>query len=577
MSPQLSLLHKLLSAIPACDITGSPMRWKSSFALLLAACVAHGEAPKPSAIPGLRFQISFPATAHADPITGRVFVILSRDIAHCGPADAVAATTEPCEPRLQVSRIGVPFFGRDVDSLKAGDSATIDDSDLGSPLAHLSDIPAGDYYVQAMVNVYSEFHRADGHTLWMHDDQWEGQRWQRSPGNLYSKAVKMHIDPAAGAIRLIADQVIPPVTVPADTEYVKHIKFKSELLSKFWGRPVYLGAVVLLPRDYDRTTIRYPIDYIQGHFSLEAPYRFDGQNEFSKAWMSDHFPRMIAVTLQHPNPYYDDSYLVNSPNVGPYDDALMQELIPAIEKQFRVITEPYARVVSGGSTGGWISAYLQIFHPTFFGGAWCSCPDAVTFSDVEGVNFYKDDNAFFKMYDWRPVPTINSRFTNGQAIQTSEQRNRYELVSGDHGRSGEQIDVWSAVWGPVSEDGYFKPAFDKSTGKIDKEVVAYWRDHWDLLEHLKRNWPTVGPELKDNLYFFAGDADTYFLNNSTMELDAWLKTTTAPHSEAQFMYGNLKPHCWQGPVTPAQRVIEIAQHIQRHKPEGADTPWWDYR
>jgi hypothetical protein len=428
-----------------------------------------------------------------------------------------------------------------------------------------------------VVNVYSEFHRADGHTVWMHDDQWEGQRWQRSPGNLYSKTAKMHIDPASGAIRVIADQVIPPVTVPADTEYVKHIKFKSELLSKFWGRPIYLGAVVLLPRDYDRTTIRYPIDYVQGHFSLEAPYRFDGQNEFSKAWMSDRFPRMIAVTLQHPNPYYDDSYLVNSPNVGPYDDALMQELIPAIEKQFRVITEPYARVVSGGSTGGWISAYLQIFHPMFFGGAWCSCPDAVTFSDVEGVNFYKDDNAFFKMYDWRPVPTINSRFTNGQAIQTSEQRNRYELVSGDHGRSGEQIDVWSAVWGPVGEDGFFKPAFDKSTGKIDKEGVAYWRDHWDLLEYLKRNWSTVGPELKDNLYFFAGDADTYFLNNSTMELDAWLKTTTAPHSQAQFMYGNLKPHCWQGPVTPAQRVIEIAQHIQRHKPEGADTPWWDYR
>ncbi len=553
------------------------MRWTTCFALLLAACLARGEAHKTSAKPGLKFQISFPSEVHGEPITGRVFVILSRDITHCGPADAVAATAEPCEPRLQVSRIGVPFFGRDINSLRAGESATIDNSDLGSPLAHLADIPAGDYYVQAMINVYSEFHRADGHTVWMHDDQWEGQRWQRSPGNLYSKPVKMHVDPASDTVRLLADQVIPPVKVLADTAYVKHIKFKSELLSKFWGRPVYLGAVVLLPRDYDRTTLRYPIDYVQGHFSLEAPYHFDGQNDFSKAWLSDHYPRMIAVTLQHPNPYYDDSYLVNSPNVGPYDDALMQELIPTIEKQFRVIGEPYARVVSGGSTGGWISAYLQIFHPTFFGGAWCSCPDAVTFSDVEGVNFYKDDNAFFKMYDWRPVPTINSRFTNGQAIQTSEQRNRYELVSGTHGRSGEQIDVWSAVWGPVGEDGFFKPAFDKSTGKIDKDVVAYWRDHWDLLEYLKRHWSTAGPALKDNLYFFAGDADTYFLNNSTMELDAWLQTTNAPHSEAQFMYGNLKPHCWQGPVTPAQRIIEIAQHIQGHKPAGADTPWWDYR
>jgi hypothetical protein len=522
----------------------------------------------------LHFEISFPASAHADAITGRVFVIVSRDIEHCGPTGA--PTRGDCEPRLQVSRIGVPFFGRDVEQLKPGATAVIDESDLGSPLEHLSDIPAGDYYVQAMVNVYSEFHRADGHTVWMHDDQWEGQRWNRSPGNLYSKVQKMHVDPSSGVIKLSADQVIPPVEVPPDTEYVKHIKFQSALLTKFWGRPIYLGAVILLPKGYANETISYPVDYIQGHFSLAAPYGFDGKNEFSQAWLSDKYPRMIAVTLQHPNPYYDDSYLVNSPNLGPYDDALMQELIPAIEKQFRIIREPYARVLSGGSTGGWISAALQIYHPEFFGGAWCSCADSVTFSDVEGVDFYKDDNAFYKMYDWRPVPTINSRFTNGQAVQTSEQRNRYELVSGTKGRSGEQIDIWSAAWGPVGDDGFFKPAFDKKTGKIDHEVIKYWSEHSDLMHYLQKNWATVGPQLVDKLFFFAGDADTYFLNNSTMELQAWMKTTTNPSYPGFFMYGNNKPHCWQGPVTPAQRVVEIAQHIQRHKPEGADTPWWNY-
>jgi hypothetical protein len=547
------------------------MKWTACAALLLASCLGHASVAKA----GLTFQISFPPAAHAGPITGRVFVIITRSMEDCGPF-VMAVPGKLCEPREQVSRVGVPFFGRDINDLKPGAVATIDNSDLGSPVARLIDLPAGDYYVQAMINVYSEFRRADGHTVWMHDDQWEGQQWERSPGNLYSKPTKIHIDPAAGVVRLVTDQVIPAIQTPPDTEYVKHIKFKSELLSKFWGRPIYLGAVVLLPRDYDRTTIRYPIEYVQGHFSLDPPHRFDGKNEFSQAWMSDHFPRMISVTLQHPNPYFDDSYLVNSPNVGPYDDALMQELIPAIEKQFRVIGQPYARVVSGGSTGGWIAAYLQIFHPTFFGGAWCSCPDAVTFSDVEGIDFYKDENAFYKIYDWRPVPTINSRFPSGQAVQTSEQRNRFELVSGTHGRSGEQIDVWSAVWGPVGDDGFFKPAFDKQTGKIDPTVVAYWREHSDLLEYLKRNWAKVGPELGDNLYFFTGDADTYFLNNSTMALEAWLKTTESPHSQAHFLYGNLKPHCWQGPVTPAQRMIEIAQHILRHKPEGADSPWWDY-
>ncbi len=523
---------------------------------------------------GLRFEVSFPAAVHAGPITGRVFVMVSRDISRCGAGPAAASG--PCEPRLQVSRTGVPFWGRDVEGLKPGGVAVIDGTDLGSPLEHLSDLPAGDYYVQAMLNVYSEFKRADGHTVWMHDDQWEGQHWQRGPGNLYSTVQKMHVDPASGVIKLVTDQVVPPVVVPADTKYVKHIKFQSALLTKFWGRPIYLGAVVLLPRDYDKETIKYPVDYIQGHFSLAAPYGFDEKNEFSQAWLSDKFPRMIAVTLQHPNPYYDDSYLVNSPNLGPYDDALMQELIPAIEKKFRIIQEPYARILSGGSTGGWISAALQIYHPDFFGGAWCSCPDSVTFSDVEGVNFYKDENAFYKMYDWRPVPTINSRFTNGQAVQTSEQRNRYELVMGTKGRSGEQIDIWSAAWGPVGDDGYFKPAFDKKTGKIDPTVVAWWKEHSDLMYYLQRNWATAGPKLNDKLFFFVGDADTYFLNNATMELQAFLKTTTNPNYPAFFMYGNNKPHCWQGPVTPAQRVVEIAQHIQRHKPEGADTGWWDY-
>ncbi len=150
---------------------------------------------------GLRFEVSFPAAVHAGPITGRVFVMVSRDISRCGGRRRAASA--PCEPRLQVSRTGVPFFGRDVEGLKPGGVAVIDGTDLGSPLEHLSDLPAGDYYVQAMLNVYSEFKRADGHTVWMHDDQWEGQHWQRGPGNLYSTVQKMHVDPASGVIKLV--------------------------------------------------------------------------------------------------------------------------------------------------------------------------------------------------------------------------------------------------------------------------------------------------------------------------------------------------------------------------------------
>jgi hypothetical protein len=544
--------------------TGAAASVALASALALSAGTFHAQA-RPSAAPTLRFDVSFVPQVHDGPITGRAFVIVTRAI------DKVP------EPRLQTGRTGVPFFGRDVDRLQPEKIVSIDGTDLGTPLDSINDIPAGDYYVQAVVAVYTEFHRADGHVVWMHDDQWEGQHWNRSPGTLYSAVEKVHIDPkAGGTIKLVATRSVPPVEVPPDSKYVKRIKFQSPLLSKFWGRPIYLGAVALLPRDYDRETISYPVNYVQGHFSLAAPYGFDETNEFSQTWLGDGFPRMIAVTFQHPTPYFDDSYAVNSVNNGPYGDAIMQELIPEIEKRFRVIREPYARILSGGSTGGWEAAALQIFHPDFFGGAWSYCPDSVTFMDVEGINIYEDENAFYKVYDWRKVPTANSRMVNGQLVMTSQQRNYYELVNGTHGRSGEQIDIWSAVFGPIGKDGYFEPLFDKRTGVINKQVATYWKENFDLLFYLQKNWTTVGPKLVDKLYFYTGDVDTYYLNNSTKELEKWMKTTTNPHYEGFFMYGDNKPHCWTGPLSAAERLKEIAQFVQRKRPEGATTSWWVY-
>ncbi len=516
-------------------------------------------------VPGqkLRFEVSFPSTAVGTPVTGRVFVMISR--------------VNDREPRLQIGRTGVPFFGRDVEQLKPGQPATIDESDLGSPLESLAEIPPGEYFVQAMVNVYSEFTRADGHVLWMHDDQWEGQRWNRSPGNLYSDVQRVRIDPAqGGVVKLSAGNVIPPVEIPADTAYVKRFKFQSPSLTKFWGRPVYLGAVVLLPRGYERETMTYPVNYIQGHFSIAPPYGFDEKNDFSKAWLSDNFPRMVAVTFQHPTPYFDDSYAVNSVNVGPYGDAIMNELIPELEKRYRVIREPYARILSGGSTGGWEAAALQIFHPDFFGAAFSYCPDSVTFSDVEGINIYEDENAFYKMDGWRKVPTANSRRVNGQLVMTSQQRNHFELAQGTKGRSGEQLDIWSAVFGPIGKDGYFEPLFNKRTGEINRTVAQYWKEHYDLKYYLEKNWSTVGPKLVDKLYFYTGDVDTYYLNNSTKELEEWMKKTEDPHYEGFFMYGNMKPHCWSGPVSSAERLKEMAQLVQRKRPAGATTLWWIY-
>jgi hypothetical protein len=548
--------------------------------LLLGAAAGTAEAQTSMILPGpsgrahAKFEIRVPAAVHAEPITGRVYAIISRDSAR--------------EPRLQVGRVGAPFFGHDVVKLAAGTAAVIDGTELGTPVFDMADIPAGDYWIQPFVNIYSEFKRADGHTLWMHDDQWEGQNWPRSPGNIYGAPVKVHFDPLSNTVvKLVADKVIPPIQVPANTEYVQRFKFQSPSLTKFWGRPIYLGATVLLPRDYATSTISYPVNYIQGHFGLGAPYGFDspqgmraadGEASFHDQWLSDKFPRMIAVTFQHPTPYFDDSYAVNTVNMGPYGDALMNELIPEIEKRYRVIKAPWARWLSGGSTGGWESLALQIFHPDFFGGTWSSCPDPVTFSDVEGVNMYKDDNAFYKNYsEWQLTPTINSREVHGEVRQTAQQRYWMELVNGTHGRSGTgQQDIWQATFGPIAEDGYFKPAVDSRTGKIDHSVTQYWSDNFDLLHYLQRNWTTVGPKLVDKIHVYVGNMDSFFLDRATRELEAWMKTTQNPHYEGYFEYGDQKPHCWSGPRTSADRLKEMAEYGLRHMPPGTTTPWWKY-
>ena len=510
-----------------------------------------------------RFEVSFPSAVHEEALTGRIYVMISR--------------TAEREPRLQIGRTGTPFFGRDVVNLLPGEPGIIDATDLGTPVASLRDIPAGDYYVQAFVNIYSEFRRADGHVVWMHDDRWEGQHWNRSPGNLYSAVERVRLDPEADAIiALSAENVIPPVVVPPDTEWVRRFKFQSSMLTEFWGRPVYLGATVLLPRDYDSSTISYPVNYIQGHFSLNAPNRFQIGGDLYREWIRDDFPRMILVTFQHPNPYFDDSYAVNSVNVGPYGDAILQELIPEIEKRFRILAEPYARVLSGGSTGGWESLALQVFHPDFFGGTWSYCPDPVTFTDVEGINIYEDVNAFYKQHEWRRVPTANTREINGEIRLTSRQRNHFELVNGTKGRSGEQLDIWSAVFGPIGDDGYFEPLFDKRTGEINSAVAEYWRDNYDLLHYLRQNWAEVGQKLVDKLHIYTGTMDNFYLNNSTRDLELWMKTTENPHYEGFFMYGDGKGHCFSGPVTRAERLREMAQFIMRKKPDGATTPWWRY-
>src|SRR5215471_17349138 len=546
--------------------------------LLAAGCVAGAAAfgtirltaqttpaPAPSEhreTKGPSIEVSFAQAAHAEPITGMDYFAISAD--------------NKTAPIQQTDPDGVPLFSKYVEQVKPGTAVTFDGGFRGHPLASLRDVPPGEYRIQPFVNVYTRFPRADGHTVWMHMDQWEGQNWKRSPGNLYGEPVKVTIDPASTApIRLVADKVIAPITPPADTAMVKRIKIQSQILTKWWGQPIFLGATILLPKDYDaHPEVHYPVNYIQGHFSLRAPGGFGSGGEFDKLWLAPDTPRFIYVTLQHPSPFYDDSYAVNSENNGPYGDAIMQELLPAVETRFRVIRQPWARMLSGGSTGGWIAAAHQIFYPDFYGGSFASCPDSVDFNYHQIVNIYKDANAYYVDNGWMKVDRPTERRPDGNVVSMMKDENRFELTVGDKSRSGGQWDIWEATYSPVGKDGYPMRLWDKETGVIDHAVAEKWKKY-DLLDVLKTNWVTLGPKVANKINVYVGDQDSYYLNNAVENLNAFLTGATNPKWTGEIVFQRKAPHCW-GPRAP-DLLQKMAAQIDKYAPSGADLKSWRYR
>jgi hypothetical protein len=538
---------------------------------------------------------SFVRFLNATPLDGRLYLLLSTD--------------DDREPRFQISDQPdtQQFFGINVDGWAPSTAAVFDSTVIGYPLDNLSRIVAGDYYAQSLLNIYTTFHRADGHTVKLPMDEGEGQQWNRKPGNLLSEPIKVHIDPAAGGVvRIKLSRKIDPTDFPQDTPYVKHFRMQSAVLTKFWGRPMYLGAHVLLPAGWaEHPNAHYPVMILQGHFSSNIfdSHFFVGQPPdasmhgrqrvkteagyaFYQKWVSGGLPRMIIVDILHANPFYDDSYAVDSANVGPYGTAIMRELIPAVEKRYRGIGQGWARGLYGGSTGGWEALADQVFYPDDFNGAWASCPDPVDFRAYQIVNIYDDANALWTI---GPGGTRMSRpaerRTDGTIVTTMERENRRELVLGDHGRSTEQFGIWQAVYSPIGEDGYPQPIWDPFTGVIDHTVAQYWKEHYDLRAILQRDWPTLGPKLVGKIHVNVGTMDTYYLNNAVVLLQQFMESTKNPHDPGDFHYGIGQPHCWTGgdPNKPSgmatmnQLVLPAAAAwMTKTAPAGADLKSWKY-
>lgn len=509
------------------------MRPRLVLALLLSWPLAT---PSLAAGPGasLRFEVTMAKGLREAPAVGRLLILLGRKNAG--------------EPRLALGVGKEPpiILGRDVERLGAGESARVDETAAPFPLRRLADLPRGEYAVQALLDVSRDLRRFD------------------APGNLYSDPERVFLDSTrTEPVPLTLTRRVPAETLPAETEHIKFVRLRSELLSRFHGRPFYLRAGVILPDGYDREPgRRYPLRiHIGGYgarFTTVQQMMAPGA-AFRKTWLLAGTPRMILLHLDGAGPY-GDPYQVNSANNGPYGDAILRELIPHVEKRFRAIGRPYARVLDGVSTGGWASLALQVFYPDAFNGAWVHCPDPVDFRALEVINLYADDSAYVNRYGFeRP----SMREASGDVRLTVRHECRLEAVFGRGGRwtlSGRDWAAWNAAFGPRGDDGLPQPIWDGRTGRIDRTAAEHWQKY-DLRLVMQKDWKVLGPKLRGKLHIWVGEADEFFLNNAVHLLDDFL-TTAKPAYGGKITYGPRKGHFWRG-LSEQQMLDEMAAAVER--------------
>jgi hypothetical protein len=478
----------------------------------------------------LRFEVTIQPGLISAPETGRLLVVLSRK--------------DKSEPRLSVGGSGQDapvVLGRDVDDFSSRTALTLDERAFACPITSLSELPVGDYHVQALLESNADLRSPD------------------APGNLYSSVQKISLDQAHGkTVRLELSKQIPLEQLPADTDLVKFVKIQSKLLTAFQGRPIYLRAGIILPRDHATEPARkYPLWVRIG--GLDSRYSnvlslMNDKSDFKKTWLGDDTPRMILLHLDGAGPY-GDCYQVNSANNGPYGDAITQELIPYVEQKFRGLGQPKSRVLSGLSTGGWASLALQVFYPDFFNGTWTFCPDGVDFRAFELVNIYEDDNAYVNKFGFeRP----SDRTLNGDTRLTMRREVLTENVLGrgnSWAMSGGQWCAWNATYGPRGTDGQPIPLWNPQTGKIDRQVAAQWKKY-DLRLVMQENWKTLGPKLQGKLHISVGEADNYFLNNGVHYLDEFLSKSDPPF-QGRIIFGPGKGHAWVD--IPLRKMMEEMQ------------------
>ena len=432
--------------------------------------------------------------------SGRILVFAQK----VNPGDKPSDTVDSEEFKPSDTAIAA----REVTALQPGATATID-GETGAFPAAFSSLPAGTYRFQAVLDRN-------------HDYNYAG----RGAGDIVSSVVEAALPGPAPVLTLT--KVLPEKTLddilaglPADRAAayrqglsgLRSVDFISPALSAFWGRPIHIRGWVALPPGYKDGGARFPTVYSTGGFgsSLRSA-------QMSAAGMAGMMAKgdaapMIWVYLDESSPTGTHEF-ADSANNGPWGQALTTEFIPWIEKQYAMDAVPSSRFLTGHSSGGWATLWLQVRYPAVFGGSWPTSPDPSDFHDFTGVDLYAPDANVYRDAEGNAYPLYRD---HAKLIATFEQFARIEAVLGEYGG---QMGSFDWVFSPKGADGRPEPMFDRATGKVDPAVVAYWHDHYDVANIVTRDWAKLKPDLDGKIHLYVGTADSFYLDGAAHRLQA---------------------------------------------------------
>ncbi len=493
--------------------------------------VAAGAPRKPATkSPGtrLRFNVTLSPELSKTPVSGRLLILVSKT---AGKKDALRPSDE--DPNE------VSIVAKEITNLAPGTSVEVDPDDMAFP-APVSKLPARKYFVMALLDVD---HNA-AYQLYTAGDL-------KSSVNELKALTPANTAPVA--LELTARVPEQKIELQPGAEF---IDFVSPSLSKFWGRPIAMRGVVVLPPNYATTAGKYPTVYMTPGFgadlgTLAGPYGMS----YAEGMKSGNLPPMIYVLLDESCPGGTHEF-ADSVNNGPWGHALTLELIPFLEQKYRMDARTNARFLTGHSSGGWATLWLQVAYPKVFGGTWSTSPDPSDFRDFTGPDLLKGKNIYRKP-DGSPYMLVRM---GDKEVISLETYAKQERVLGAYGGQFSSFD-W--VFSPRGKDGRPMPMFDRDSGEIDPAVVKYWEENYDIAHLLRTHWNEIGPDLKGKIHLIVGTADTFHLDGPAHLLD---KTLQELGGEAKFTYLEGRSHfdLYKGGLEEniAKEMAEVAARKQ---------------